>query len=133
MGQIADFFSTTSQRDYLLCCGNAAEALKEFPAGAVNCCITSPPYWNQRKYTGESILGNEQHVDEYVQHLREIFQQLKRVLTDAASLWLNIGDGVTENNRPPARSGVAWIWQSTHPCPSQFRGARLMIDYPAVP
>ena len=40
--QIADFFSTTNQRNYLLCRGDAAEALKEFPAQAVNCCITSP-------------------------------------------------------------------------------------------
>ena len=90
--QIDDFFSTTSQRNYLLCCGDAAEVLKEFPTQAVNCCITSPPYWNQRKYTGGSILGHEQHVDEYVQNLREIFQQLKRVLRDTGSLWLNIGD-----------------------------------------
>jgi DNA modification methylase len=102
--QIADFLSANSRRNYLFCCGDAAEVLKEFAAQSVNCCITSPPYWNQRKYAGESILGHERHVDEYVQHLCEIFQQLKRVLRDDGSLWLNIGDTYKNKNL----MGVPW-------------------------
>ncbi len=102
--QIADFFSTTSQQSYLLCCGDAAELLREFPARSVSCCMTSPPYWNQRQYTGGSELGHEQCVDEYVWHLREILRHLKRVLRDDGSLWLNIGDTYKNKNLV----GVPW-------------------------
>jgi len=78
--------------------------LEEFPAQSVNCCITSPPYWNQRKYVGASTLGQEQLVDEYVQHLREVSRQLKRVLRKDGSLWLNIGDTYKNKNL----MGVPW-------------------------
>lgn len=102
--QIADFFSENSQIYYLLCCGDAGKVLKEFPARSVDCCITSPPYWNQRKYAGESVLGHEQHVDEYVQHLCEVLQQVKWVLKDDGSLWLNMGDTYKRKNL----MGVPW-------------------------
>jgi len=101
---IADFLSPNGQRDYLLCCGDAAEVLKEFPTGSVNCCITSPPYWNQRRYSGKSALGRERRVENYVAHLHEVFQQLKRVLVDDGSLWLNIGDTYKSKNL----MGVPW-------------------------
>jgi DNA modification methylase len=102
--RIASFFSKASQCNYLLCCGDAAEVLEEFPTGSVNCCITSPPYWNQRKYAGGSILGREQHIGEYVEHLCEILRQLKRVLKDDGSLWLNVGDSYKNKNL----LGVPW-------------------------
>jgi DNA modification methylase len=102
--QITDFFSATSQQDYLLCRGDAAEVLQEFPARSVHCCITSPPYWNQRLYTGGSRLGQEPCVEDYVQHLRKIFRQLQPVLKEEGSLWLNLGDTYRNKNL----LGVPW-------------------------
>ncbi len=104
MKDIIDFFSPTNQQNYLLCQGNAEKVLRRFPPRAVNCCITSPPYWNQRRYTGNSSLGNERRVAEYVKHLCRIFQRLKRVLRDDGSLWLNIGDTYKNKNL----MGVPW-------------------------
>jgi len=102
--QITRFFIASSQEDYLLCCGDAAEVLRDLPPQSVNCCITSPPYWNQREYAGDSLLGHEQDIGEYVQHLREIFQQFKRVLQDDGSLWVNIGDTYKDKHL----MGVPW-------------------------
>lgn len=100
----ADFFSTVGREDYLLCGGDAAEVLQEFPARSVHCCITNPPYCNQRQYAGGSRLGQEPCVDDYVQHLRGIFRQLQAVLREEGSLWLNLGDTYRNKNL----LGVPW-------------------------
>ncbi len=102
--QIAEFLSLENQSDYLLCCGDAAEFLQEFPSQSVHCCITSPPYWNQRQYSGSSKLGNERSVEEYVEHLSAYFQPVKSVLKDDGSLWLNLGDTYKKKNL----MGVPW-------------------------
>jgi DNA modification methylase len=99
-----DFFLPECHREYLLCCGDAAEILEEMPDQSVHCCITSPPYWSQRKYDGGSTLGHEPSASEYVQRLCEIFRRLRRVLCDDGSLWLNIGD--TYKNK--VLMGVPW-------------------------
>lgn len=103
-GKIRDFFLPGSREEYLFCCGDAAEDLRGFPDQSVHCCITSPPYWSQRKYAGGGALGHEPSVEEYVQHLCQIFQRLKRVLRDDGSLWLNIGDTYRSKNL----MGIPW-------------------------
>ena len=85
MNEIKEFFTKLDPLTYLLCHGDAADVLREFPGQSVNTCITSPPYWNQRAYSGKSTLGQEQSVEEYVQHLRVIFRELKRVLKEDGS------------------------------------------------
>ncbi|GAB4284024.1 MAG: site-specific DNA-methyltransferase [Oscillatoriaceae cyanobacterium] len=101
---IREFFSDKNAPNYLLCCGDAADVLPQFPPQSVNCCITSPPYWQQRQYSGASQLGNEPTVEEYVQHLRQIFRWLKPILMDDGSLWLNLGDTYKNKNL----MGVPW-------------------------
>lgn len=103
-GTVSDFCLLDGHEEYLPYCGDAGEVLKDFPAQSVHCCITSPPYWSQRKYAGESTLGHEPSVQEYAQHLCQIFQSLKRVLRDDGSLWLNIGDTYRNKNL----MGVPW-------------------------
>jgi DNA modification methylase len=82
--------------------GSVLEELQKLPEKSINCCITSPPYFNARQYQTNPIvwpggwygeLGSEPTIYLYIDHLMLIFEQIKRVLTDDGSFWLNIGDG----------------------------------------
>ena len=72
--------------------GDALEVLRTLDAGSVQTCITSPPYYMLRDYGIEGQLGLEGSVDEYVAALVGIFGEVRRVLRDDGTLWLNIGD-----------------------------------------
>lgn len=68
------------------------EGLKELPDNSVDCCITSPPYYGLRDYGTEGQIGLEETPEQYVDKLVEVFGEVKRVLKDEGTLWLNIGD-----------------------------------------
>ena len=81
--------------------GHALEILKTFPDSSINMCITSPPYWGLRDYKTDSVkwqdgwlgeLGTEPDFDAYINHLCDIFDEVKRVLKDDGTCWVNIGD-----------------------------------------
>ena len=71
--------------------GNALDVLKTFPTESVDCCITSPPYWGKRQYNAAGI-GLEEDCKDYVRALCDIFYELRRVLRNTGSFWLNLGD-----------------------------------------
>jgi len=60
-------------------------------------CVTSPPYWGLRDYGVEGQLGLEETPEQYVERLVNIFSEVKRVLRDDGTLWLNIGDSYASN------------------------------------
>ena len=68
------------------------EGLKQLPDNSINCCVTSPPYWGLRDYGVEGQLGLESTPEEYVAKMVEVFREVKRVLRDDGTLWLNLGD-----------------------------------------
>ena len=72
--------------------GDAKETLQALPAESVQTCITSPPYWGLRDYGEDGQLGLEETPQEYVQNLMEVFREVRRVLRDDGTLWLNLGD-----------------------------------------
>lgn len=77
----------------MIICSDALEALKTLPTGLCRCCVTSPPYYNLRNYGNTpGQIGLEGTVDEYIAKLRDVFYEVKRVLTDDGTLWLNIAD-----------------------------------------
>ena len=59
---------------------------------SVNCVVTSPPYYGLRGYNVDGQIGLEQTPDEYVADLVQVFREVKRVLRDDGTLWLNLGD-----------------------------------------
>jgi DNA modification methylase len=61
--------------------------------------ITSPPYWGLRDYDTLGQIGSEDNVVDYVMKLVEVFNELKRVLTDDGTFWLNLGDSYTSGGR----------------------------------
>ena len=72
--------------------GDALSKLKELPDKSINMCLTSPPYWALRDYGVKGQLGLEATFDEYINKLCDIFDEVKRVLRDDGTCWVNIGD-----------------------------------------
>jgi len=72
--------------------GKAKQVLKAMPAESVQTCVTSPPYWGLRDYGVDGQLGLEPTPDAYVDRLVGIFEEVRRVLKDDGTLWLNLGD-----------------------------------------
>ena len=72
--------------------GDCRELLRQLPDGCINCCVTSPPYWGLRDYGEPGQLGLEPTPAEYVANMLEVFREVRRVLRDDGTLWLNLGD-----------------------------------------
>ena len=72
--------------------GDSLTKLREIPDGIVNCCVTSPPYYGLRDYGVEGQLGLEETPEEFIKNLVDVFREVKRVLRDDGTLWVNIGD-----------------------------------------
>lgn len=83
--------------------GDALTRLAELPDGSVQTCVTSPPYWGLRDYGHQGQMGLEATPDEYVANMVEVFRQVRRVLADDGTLWLNLGDSYAHNTttHPP--------------------------------
>ena len=73
--------------------GNALDVLAVLPSESVHCCVTSPPYWGLRSYEGGAgMIGLEPTFDEHLANLASVFREVRRVLRDDGTLWLNYGD-----------------------------------------
>jgi site-specific DNA-methyltransferase (cytosine-N4-specific) len=82
-----------------LICGDAEAVLSRLPGGVFQTCVTSPPYWSLRDYDIPGQIGLEESVYAYIEHLVRVFAQVRRVLRDDGTLWLNIGDSYTSGGR----------------------------------
>ncbi len=80
--------------------GNCLSELKKLEDKSVNCCVTSPPYWGLRDYGHDDQLGLEKTPQEYVEKIVQIFREVKRVLKDDGTLWLNLGDSYVNHSQP---------------------------------
>jgi len=80
--------------------GDCIESLKKLEDQSINTCITSPPYWGLRDYNGESKqLGMEDTPEEFTENLVKVFREIKRVLRDDGTVWLNLGDSYSSGGR----------------------------------
>ena len=66
--------------------------LRTLPAGCVNTCVTSPPYFGLRDYGVDGQIGLEPTPQDFVDALVAVFREVNRVLRDDGTLWLNLGD-----------------------------------------
>jgi len=72
--------------------GDVVRQLQRIPSNSIDLAITSPPYWGQRDYGMKGQIGLEETPDEYIEKLLVAFTELRRVLKDTGSFFLNIGD-----------------------------------------
>ena len=72
--------------------GDCLETLRQMPDGIAQTCVTSPPYFGLRDYGHDGQIGLEATPDQYIAKLVDVFCEVRRVLRDDGTLWLNIGD-----------------------------------------
>jgi DNA modification methylase len=77
--------------------GDCIEGLRTLPDASVHCCVTSPPYWGLRDYGHDGQIGLESTPEAYVARMVEVFREVRRVLREDGTLWLNLGDSYAAN------------------------------------
>lgn len=93
--------------------GDCREILKTLPDQSVHCCVTSPPYYGLRDYGVEGQIGLEKTPEEYVNKIVEVFREVRRVLRDDGTLWLNLGDSyASQGGKEPPQS--KWDREGIH-------------------
>ena len=121
--------------------GDALKTLAALPSELIDCTVTSPPYYQQRDYTGNDQIGLEQTPEEYIERLVAVFRETLRVTKDSGSLWLVIGDKYVDGELlgMPWRVALAlkeigWrlrsdvIWHKPNAMPSSVK-TRPTIDH----
>lgn len=79
--------------------GDAAAMLDAVPSGSVQTVVTSPPYWSLRDYQAAGQIGRAEPLPDFLKSLIVIFDKVHRALSDAGTVWVNIGDSYTSGNR----------------------------------
>lgn len=90
--------------------GDCLKSLKLLPSESVDCCVTSPPYYGLRDYGVDGQIGGEETPEAFVQRLVEVFREVRRVLKNDGTCWVNIGDSYSRGDRgtvPPQRGDAA--------------------------
>jgi len=85
--------------------GDCLSILPTLPDHSVNCCVTSPPYFGLRDYGHDGQIGLEPTPDEYVSKMVQLFREVRRVLRDDGTLWLNLGDSYSAGGRGGGAKG----------------------------
>lgn len=93
-------------REYSILHGDCAEVLRVLPCGVFDMCVTSPPYFGLRDYhAGDMEIGKEPSQEDYVKRLVGVFHEVRRVMKDTGTLWLNLGDTYSPDKN---LRGIPW-------------------------
>lgn len=103
MTTIKEYIEDKDNRTPLLITGDALNVLKSIPDETIDCCMTSPPYWQKRTYENGGI-GLESTPEEYINNLYAIIKEIRRVLKPFGAFWLNIGDSY----KSKTLCGIPW-------------------------
>ena len=112
-----------------LVCGDARRALELLPDGCVQTVVTSPPYWSLRDYAVEAQIGCDDTLTDYIGSIVAAFAEIRRVLRDDGTVWLNVGDAFTSGNRryrAPDRKNRARAMAVRPPTPSGLKPKDLI-------
>jgi DNA modification methylase len=118
--------------------GDVRKRLRDLPDGSVQTCVTSPPYWGLRDYGVEGQIGLEQTPEAFVAALVGVFVEVRRVLADDGTVWLNLGDSYAGSGKGPSNEGSK---QRTnvgslvlnHRNPAQFASGQAPTEWLSVP
>lgn len=86
--------------------GDVLEKLSEIKDETIDVIISSPPYWGLRDYGIEGQLGLEPDFRDYLKTMNDIMVQLKRVLKNTGTCWINLGDTYAGGNNHSDWSGT---------------------------
>ncbi len=77
--------------------GDCLQGMATLPDSSVHCAITSPPYWGLRDYGNAGQIGLEPTPEAYVARMVEVFREVRRVLREDGTCWINLGDSYSGN------------------------------------
>lgn len=89
--------------------GDCLELLRAMPDESVHTCITSPPYFGLRDYGMAGQIGLEQTPAEFISRLVEVFREVRRVLRDDGTLWVNMGDSYASGTKGSGGTGKSTL------------------------
>lgn len=79
--------------------GDVRSVVRDLPTESIDCVVTSPPYWGLRDYGVDGQIGLEQSPDAYVAELVEVFREIRRVLKNDGTIWVNLGDSYANDGK----------------------------------
>ena len=93
--------------------GDCRDVLRTMPDKSVHCCVTSPPYFGLRDYGVAGQIGLEPTPDAFVAEMVAVFAEVRRVLRDDGTLWLNLGDSYASGGgkSQPHRNTSGGFWR----------------------
>jgi DNA modification methylase len=95
--------------------GDCRTILPTLPEASVQCCVTSPPYFGLRDYGHDGQIGLEQTPDAYVAEMVAVFREVRRVLRDDGTLWLNLGDSYAKEGGKHSNQSRHWDGRESDP------------------
>jgi len=95
--------------NYEIIQGDCIQTMKGLPAGSVQTCVTSPPYYGLRDYGHDGQIGLEETPEAYVAKLVDVFREVRRLLRDDGTLWLNLGDSYNGSGGAGGDYGVGGL------------------------
>jgi DNA modification methylase len=117
--------------------GDCRDVLKTLPDASVHCCVTSPPYFGLRDYGVDGQIGLEATPDAFVAEMVAVFREVRRVLRDDGTLWLNLGDSYSAHAGQRKTTDKAGIKQQSNVASSNAPsrhvvglGAKQLIGIP---
>lgn len=126
--------------------GDCLQQLPLIPDNSVNLVITSPPYFQQRDYQGgENEIGSEEHFENYLDALLQVFTECKRILKEDGLIVFNIGDKYINSSLTllPHRFAIIVLdnnkdvflvnqltWHKLNPTPRQDRSKLIQSTEP---
>jgi DNA modification methylase len=111
--------------------GDCLEQIKNIESQSVQTCITSPPYWGLRDYGHDGQVGLEETPEEYVAKVVQVFAEVKRVMKDDGTLWLNLGDSYAGSGK--GRNGDGGRTVNPNDKQTTSAGTMLGLLAPSMP
>lgn len=97
-------------------CADAVEGLRSLPDCSISMCVTSPPYYGLRDYGSDQQIGTEETPAAYIERLVGVFREVRRVLREDGTLWVNIADcyagsgkAIRDGIKPKDMIGIPWM------------------------
>jgi DNA modification methylase len=107
---------------------SALTLVRRLPDNCINCVVTSPPYWMQRKYGAEGEWGSEPTLAEYIGNLVMLFREIRRVLHPTGTVFLNLGDKYNGGgNGTSQQKQVRHIGSGKQTKADEFKNKDLML------
>jgi len=87
--------------------GDVLDGLRTLPDGIIQTVVTSPPYYALRNYGVDGQIGSEETLTEFIQKITAVFREVRRVLREDGTLWLNFGDSYAGGGKgPTGKNGI---------------------------